>query len=85
MRVRAMLKAETRRPVKLNILRIVPVKSRLLVRTWRLIEKYHTYVADALQIFSAEYAGADMLVTGDKRLYSVSKSMGLSTVYLGDV
>ena len=82
-RVRAMFRAETRRLIKLKILRIVPVKSRLLVKTWRLIEKHHIHVADALQVVSAEYVGADKLVTGDRRLYNVSKSVGLDAIYIG--
>jgi len=49
---------ETIRLLRLRILRMVPVKTRLLIQTWHIIEKYHVYEADALQIVSAKHIGA---------------------------
>ncbi len=81
--VQLLFKAETRRLIKLKVLHIVPVKSRLLVKTWCLITKHHIYVADALQIVSARTVGADKLVTGDKKLYDVSILEDLDALYVG--
>jgi hypothetical protein len=33
----------TLRMLRLRILRVVPVKSSIIVKSWRLIEKYHVY------------------------------------------
>ncbi len=82
-KVQLQFKAETKRLIKLKVLRIVPVKSKLLVKTWGLIIKYKMYVADALQIVSAKYVKADKLVTGDKELYDASITENLDAVYVG--
>ncbi len=76
-------RAETRRLIKLNVLRIIPVKSKLLIKTWSLITKYHIYIADALQIVSAKTINADKLVTGDKKLNNIALQEGLNTLYVG--
>jgi len=61
------------RLLKLKLLRIVPVKTRLLMRTWPLIEKYHIYEADALQIVSAKHVKAKELYTGERNKKHVLK------------
>ena len=66
--VLAGFRRETKRLLKLGLLKVVPVRSRLLVSTWKLVLRHGIYVADALQIVSARYAKADLMVTGDKRL-----------------
>ena len=81
--VQLLFRAETRRLIKLKVLQIVPVKSRLLVKTWDLITKHHIYVADALQIVSAKTINADKIVTGDKKLYDVSILEDLDALYVG--
>ncbi len=74
---------ETIRLLRLRILRIVPVKTRLLIKTWHIIEKYHVYEADALQIVSAKYIGAHKLYTGDKQVHEVAVKEGINSIYLG--
>ncbi|QOJ78950.1 type II toxin-antitoxin system VapC family toxin [Infirmifilum lucidum] len=74
---------ETLRLLKLGVLRIVPVKARLLIEAWDLIEKYHLYEADALQILSAKHVGAERLYTGDKILHEVALKEGLESEYAG--
>ncbi len=44
---------ETVRLLKLRILRIVPVKTKLLINCPLLVEKHHLYIADALQLVTA--------------------------------
>ena len=73
---------ETIRLLRLKILRIVPVRAKLLVQTWRIVEEYHVYEADALQIVSAKHVGAQELYTGDKRVYEVALNEGVGSVYL---
>ncbi len=74
---------ETLRLLKLRLLKLVPVKTRLLMETWILIERYHLYEADALQIVSSKYVGADKLYTGDKQVYNVAIKEGINAVYVG--
>lgn len=77
-RARAMFISEVKRLVKLRLLRLVPVKTSLLIRSWRIVEKYHIYQADALQIESAKWVRAGLFVSGDKRLVEVAASEGLN-------
>jgi len=73
---------ETVRLLKLKLLRVVPVKTRLLMRTWPLIEKYHIYEADALQIVSAKHVKAKELYTGDKQVHEIAIKEGIKSTYL---
>ncbi len=68
-KARTMFVSETLRLLRLGLVRIVPVKTRLLIESWALIEKYHIYEADALQIVSAKRVRVDLLYTGDRRVY----------------
>ncbi len=81
--VQILFKAETRRLIKLKVLKIVPIKSIFLFKSWKLIAKHHLYVADALQIVSAKAIGSDRLVTGDKKLYDTSILENLDAIYVG--
>jgi len=74
---------ETIRLLRLKVLRVVPVKTKLLITAWRIIEKYHVYVADALQIVSAKYVKANKLYTGDKQVHEVATKEGIESMYLG--
>jgi len=73
---------ETLRLLKLGLVKVVPVKTGLLIKTWGLIEKYHIYEADALQLISAIHVGSKQLLTGDRRLAEVAREEGLKAVYL---
>ena len=74
---------ETRRAVKLGIAVIAPVKTRILVETWRLIENYHIYEADALQIATAKHLDAKGFLTGDRNLHEIAERENLHSTYLG--
>lgn len=79
---RESLITETTRLIRLGLVRIIPVRAKLLVESWVLVEKHHIYEADALQIVSAKYLSADQLLSGDRRLADISKAEGLNATYL---
>ncbi len=74
---------ETLRLIKLNLLRLIPVRTRLLIEAWELMERHHLSQADALQIASARYIKADALLSADGQLIEASKEEGLKAVYVG--
>ncbi|MEM1611334.1 MAG: type II toxin-antitoxin system VapC family toxin [Sulfolobales archaeon] len=74
---------ETIRFLKLGVLRLIPIRSKLLAQTWKLIERYHIYEADALQIVSAKLINAQEFYTGDQKLYEVAIKEGLNSRLLG--
>ena len=53
------------------------------MQSWALVEKYHIYQADALQIVSAKNLAADQLLSGDQRLVEVSRKEDIIATYLG--
>ena len=73
---------ETIRLLKLKLLKIVPIRTRLLIQTWFLIKKYHVYEADALQIVSAKHIDAKRFYTGDKRVHEIAIKEGVNSMYL---
>jgi predicted nucleic acid-binding protein len=75
--------AETVRLMKLGVVKVVPVRSKLLAESWPLVEKHHIYEADALQIVSAKNIGADKLLSGDQRLVDISNKEEINAAYLG--
>ncbi|KYH37367.1 MAG: twitching motility protein PilT [Candidatus Bathyarchaeota archaeon B24] len=81
-RARYQFIGEVVRLLRLKLLKIVPVKTRLLIRSWSIIEKYHIYEADALQIVSAKYVKADLMYTGDRRLHEIAVKEGVKSLYL---
>ncbi len=74
---------EVRRMARLGSLLIVPLKTRILKDSWKLIERHHIYEADALQIISAKYVNSAEFLTGDRRLHEVALKEGLKSRYLG--
>jgi len=71
---------ETRRLARLGVLRLIPVRFKLLAECWALLEKYHVYQADALQIASAKAVNAVKFFTGDKGVCKIAEAEGLNTV-----
>ncbi len=80
--VRGRFLSELKRMIKLNILIIIPIKAKILKEAWRIIEKYHVYQADALQVASAKYVSANMFLTGDVKLHNVALTEGLESIAL---
>ena len=75
--------SETARLIRLGVAKVIPVRSKFLTQSWWLVEKYHIYEADALQIASAKNQGVDQLLSGDRRLVEVSQKEGVKADYLG--
>ncbi|MBS7627144.1 type II toxin-antitoxin system VapC family toxin [Candidatus Bathyarchaeota archaeon] len=71
---------ETRRLMKLGVLRLIPVRLKLLTESWSLVERYRMYQADALQIVSAKTVNANQFFTADKMVYEVAGTEGLNSV-----
>ncbi|MGC8696404.1 MAG: type II toxin-antitoxin system VapC family toxin [Conexivisphaera sp.] len=68
---------EVLRLLRLRVLKIVPIRVRVLVQTWSLVEKYHIHEADALQVASAKAVNATKLCTADEELYEVAVREGM--------
>ena len=73
---------EVKTLVKLHRLVLVGIDPTILRDSIKLVLKHHIYVADALQIVSANRSGSKLFVTGDKELAQVAKTEGLNTIYL---
>jgi len=74
---------ETKKMMKLKLLAIVPLKAKILFESWRIIEKYHIYQADALQIITAKHISCSEFITGDEKLHEIALNEGLNSKYLG--
>ena len=74
---------DTRRLYRIGRLLLVPVKRRILIDSWGILERRHVYVADALQIATAKFVGATRFLTGDKEMHKVALDEGLNSTYLG--
>ena len=79
LKARKRLLLETRRLIRLEALRLIPLRLKLLIKCWSLLEKYHIYQADALQIVSAKIIGATQFFTGDKKLHEIANKEGLNS------
>ena len=75
--------SETRRMAKLGVASVVSIRASLLKDSWALLEEKHLYEADALQVVTARFAGADRFMTGDSTLFGVAKELGLACTLLG--
>ena len=74
--------SEAKRMVKLGIAIIQPIRLSILKISWKLVEKHHIYVADALQIASAKNVGAGKFLTGDEKLHETALAEGLASICL---
>ena len=73
---------ELRMLSKENKLTIVNVSPRILRSSIKLVFKHHIYLADALQIESARSVGAEVILTGDRRLSEVARREGFKAILL---
>ena len=73
---------ETRRLVKLGQLIVVPLKTKIIKESWKLIEKHHIYEADAIQITTAKHINATQFLTGDKKLHEIAEKEKINSTYL---
>lgn len=61
---------------------LVRVSSRVLRMAVERVFRYHVYVADAVQLASAERAGAEWFLTGDRKLAGLAEKEGFRVVRL---
>lgn len=50
---------------------------------WSLIEKYHIYEADALQLLSAKHVNSERFYTADTSLHEIALKENLKSEYVG--
>ncbi|MEM2970478.1 MAG: type II toxin-antitoxin system VapC family toxin [Candidatus Bathyarchaeia archaeon] len=81
-KARDLLVTETLRLIKLGLIKTIPLRTKLLIDSWTLIEKYHIYQADALQIISAKHIKANQFMTADQKLAEIAKTEGISANYV---
>lgn len=73
---------ETMRLVKLGRVILIPLRMRILSESWKLVEEYHIYQADALQIVSAKNVNASQFLVSDERLHEVAEAENLNSVHV---
>ena len=83
LKARAQFLGETLRLMRLRVIRVIPVRTGLLKQAWSLIEKYHIYQADALQILSAKQVSSEKFYTADKPLHEAALKEGLKSEHVG--
>jgi len=74
---------ETRRMVKLGITILVPLVFKIVKESWKILEKYHLYLAGALQIASAKNVNAKFFLTADEKLHEIALKEGIESEYIG--
>ncbi|MEM3570509.1 MAG: type II toxin-antitoxin system VapC family toxin [Candidatus Bathyarchaeia archaeon] len=67
---------------RLDILLLISTRIRILSESWKLIEKYHVYQADALQIVSAKTINASQFLVSDKKLHKIAEMENLNSIYV---
>ena len=83
MKARIQFLGETLRFIKLRLIKIIPVGTGLLKQAWSLIEKYHIYQADALQLLSAKHVNSERFYTADMSLHEIALEENLRSEYVG--
>jgi predicted nucleic acid-binding protein len=83
LKARVQFLGETLRFIKLRLIKVIPVSTGLLKQSWSLIEKYHIYQADALQLLSAKHVNSDRFYTSDVSLHEIALKEDLKSEYLG--
>ncbi len=81
--VRRRFLLETRRMARLGLMIVIRLKAGILKESWRLVEKYYIYEADAVQIASAKRINATRFLTGDEKLHKIAAKEGLNSLYVG--
>ena len=78
------LAGESLRLIAMDALEIVPVSSSAVTESWRLVEKYHIYQSDGLQIVTCRRSKADFLLTADKNLAEAAMKEDATSVNVED-
>ncbi|MEX0568451.1 MAG: type II toxin-antitoxin system VapC family toxin [Candidatus Njordarchaeota archaeon] len=69
---------ETLKLIKMNSFFFIPIFSRVLFDTIKLVLKYYIYEADALQVSTAKSARADIFLSADESLVNIVKKENIS-------
>jgi predicted nucleic acid-binding protein len=83
LKARVQFLGETLRFIKLRLIKVIPVGTGLLKQSWGLIEKYHIYEADALQLLSAKHVNSERFYTADTSLHEIALKENLKSEYVG--
>lgn len=81
--VRGRFLSEVQRMIRLGAAIVVPLRTSLITQSWEVVERYHLYEADALQLTSARYANSKEFMTGDRQLHLAAREFGLKSTLLG--
>jgi len=81
--VKRLFISELIRFAKLRLLRLVPVKTEIIISSIPLAEKYKLYIADTIQITSAKRVNSSEFYTADRKLHEAALSENLNSIYLG--
>ena len=71
---------ESTKMLRLNSLLLLPVTSRSMVESWRLIMTHHIYEADALQLSSCQEAGCQLFLSADNALIHAVRNEGIEAM-----
>jgi predicted nucleic acid-binding protein len=82
LKARVQFLGETLRLIKLKLIKVIPVRTSLLKQAWSLIEKYHIYQADALQILSAKHVNSERFYTADRSLHEIALKESLKSEHV---
>ena len=74
------LTSETMKMMRLGDLKVLPITSRTLLKSWVMVLKHHIYEADALQISSAKDVGCHLFLGADSTLLEAAEKEGLNCV-----
>ncbi|MCJ7506321.1 type II toxin-antitoxin system VapC family toxin [Candidatus Bathyarchaeota archaeon] len=74
------LVGESTKMLRLNSLLLLPVTSRAMVESWRLIMTHHIYEADALQLSSCQEAGCQLFLSADNALVQAARKEGIEAI-----
>ena len=71
---------ESTKMLRLDSLLLLPVTSRSMVESWRLIMTHHIYEADALQLSSCQEAGCELFLSADNVLVHAARKEGIEAI-----
>ena len=64
----------------IDALTTIPLNSSVLADAWEIIQKYHVYEADAIQIVSFRGSEADYFLSADRSLMDVARMEKIPTI-----
>lgn len=74
------LASESMKMIRLGVLQLLPITSRILIESWLLVLQHHIYEADALQISSSKESGCNLFLGVDNRLIQAAQKEGINAL-----